>query len=188
MWSSRLPKGLSHFTWKPAQTKRERSYTRTTLSSLLQVTWNHEHGVTAEAFQLCNALVGSDKLSLSAIKASTAIIKGTRLVMNDAHQNHNTETEEEEPSAFPATLRSEPKSRNIEMKLRGDLPCSIFQLVKSESKGHWALQNFVTIDTRAKSLLLVLVFVRPCLKMSIASNGLVSLNILLKNYTPSVFF
>lgn len=86
------------------------------------------------AFQLC-ALIGSDKLSLSAIKASTAIIKGNRLVMNDAHQNHYTETEEEEePSAFPATLRSESKSRNIEMKLSGDLPCSIFNLSRVKAK------------------------------------------------------
>lgn len=51
-------------------TKKQTAYTLMTLLSLLQVTWNHVHGLTRVGSQLCRTLLGSNKLILRLCKAS----------------------------------------------------------------------------------------------------------------------
>ena len=59
---------------RETENKKKETYTRVTLLSLLQVTWNHVQGVTRVASQLWSTLLGSAKLFFSALKASPAVL------------------------------------------------------------------------------------------------------------------
>lgn len=48
------------------------AYTRVTLFSLSQVTWNHVQGLTSVGSQLCRTPLGSCKFDFNAFKASPA--------------------------------------------------------------------------------------------------------------------